>query len=198
MKQTTPFLSISLLLLTFFAMSCKTAKDANSEKKRNNCLTYGTVKDYTNVEDCGYLIETEDGKILFPQGIKATTAGYRLDPNQNICFDYTLINNVTNLCVVEGKTAEFTCLTLLAPRPSDCLDADAPTAEWMIQLINILRPNAIYKHLKEKEIHYLFDCVAEKALYDCKGVLKCQHFKTEEKICKEMPTAAGKLIYKAD
>jgi hypothetical protein len=177
-------------------MSCKSGKNAITDSK--SCSTYGTVKDYTNVEDCGYLIETESGEFLFPQGIKASDPSYRLSPNQNIRFNYSIITNTTSLCVEKGKTAEITCLNLLNERPTDCLDTDVPNSEWMVQLTNILRPTVIYKYLEEKEILYLFDCPLERALYDCKGQLKCQHFKTEVKKCKEIPTRIGKVIYKAD
>lgn len=188
------------ILLLFFATACKTSKQITviEPPPPTKCLTFAKVKDYSNVESCGYLLELEDGTILFPQSVKAEKADFRLDGNQSVRIDYVVSKNAMSLCVVEGKAADISCLVLLPPRPKDCYDSDSPSIEWMAQLIDILRPITIYKYLKTNEIEYLFDCPLEKAMYDCKGNLKWQYFKAEPNKNPETTVRVGKIIYKAE
>jgi hypothetical protein len=184
-------------LVLFFGLACK-SKKVILEEQPTKCLSFAKVKDYSNVEDCGYILELEDGSYLFPQSVKAEREDFRFGPDQNIRIDYTISNGTTSLCVEKGKAADITCLVLLPPRPADCFDSEAPTIDWMVQLIDILRPDAIYKYLKANEIEYLFDCPKEKALYDCKGNLKWQYFKAEPNKNPETTKRLGRMIYRAE
>jgi hypothetical protein len=187
----------AIALLFFFATACKTTKQVAVEPPTpTKCLTFAKVKDYSNVESCGYLLELADGTFLFPESVKAERADYRLEADQSVRIDYEISKGATSLCVVEGKSAAITCLVLLPPRPKDCFDSDSPSIEWMAQLIDILRPTAIHKYLKTNEIEYLFDCPLEKAMYDCKGNLKWQYFKAEPDKNPETVERVGKIIYK--
>jgi hypothetical protein len=185
-----------VVLLSACASSKKTAETPATAKR---CNTIGKVRDYTNVDDCGYLIELESGAIIFPQSMKADDPNYRLGPDHVIRLDYNIIPNSSSLCNVKGKPADITCLQELKPYAADCVDMDTPNVEWMSQLIDILRPNKMYKYLRDNEIWYVFDCEKEMVLYDCKGYCICQHFKSDMKNqCKEIPKHFGKIIYMAE
>ena len=190
----------SFFILLLFATACKTSKQIaiTEPSPPTKCLTFAKVKDYSNVESCGYILELEDGTILFPQSVKAERADFRLEGDQSVRIDYVVSKNVMNLCVVEGKAADISCLILLPPRLKDCYDSDSPSIEWMVQLIDILRPVTIYKYLKTNDIEYLFDCPLEKVMYDCKGNLKWQYFKAEPDKNPDTAVRVGKVIYKAE
>lgn len=189
-----------MLLFSFVvcsAFSCKTSKII-VEKEPTKCKTHGTVRDYSNVEDCGYIIEMESGMFLFPQSLKSEDKNFHLEPGLNIRFDYELRPNSVSMCPVKGKVAEITCITQLPSRDINCIDCDSPTSEWMIQIIDILKPKFIYKYLTDKEILYVFDCPAEKVMYDCLGNCICQEYKNDNSKCPTIPTRTGKIIYQAE
>lgn len=162
------------------------------------CKSFGKVRDYTAVENCGFLIETEDGKILYPNTLNFKEKSFRLEHEQIIRFDYTILPNTSNLCNIEGKDVDFTCIELLQPRDRDCIDTDSPSETWMVNMINILRPTAIYKYLEANEIYYLYICDMEKVLYDCKGNQRCQYFLADPKPCPLIPARSARAIYKAE
>lgn len=168
------------------------------EKEPTKCKTHGTVRDYSNVEDCGYIIEMESGLFLFPQSIKSDDKDFHLEPGQSVRFDYTFIPNAVSLCPAKGRVADLSCITKLPDRNVNCLDCDSPTSDWMLQMIDILRPLAIYKYLTDKEILYVFDCPSEKVMYDCQGNCVCQEYKNDNSKCTTIPTRTGKLIYQAE
>jgi hypothetical protein len=191
------YLGLFTLLLAVATSGCKSAK-LLGEKEPTRCKTHGTVRDYTNVEDCGYIIETEAGLFLFPQHLASEDKDFFLEPGLNIRFDYTILPNAMSLCPAKGKTAEITCITKLPNRDVDCVDCDSPSSDWMLQLIDILKPITIHKYLTDKEILYLFDCPAEKVLYDCKGNCICQEYKKDNNKCQNFPNRTGKIIYQIE
>lgn len=191
------FFTFLLLTVISISFSCKSSK-VKIEEIPTKCNTHGSVRDYSNVEDCGFIIELESGMFIFPQSFKSGDKGFHFESGQSVRLDYTLLQNAISLCPVKGKVAEITCITKLPDRDINCLDCDSPSSDWMLQLISILKPNSIYKYLTDNEILYLFDCPSEKVLYNCLGNCLCQEFKNDNSKCSNFPTRTGKLIYQSE
>ncbi len=168
---------------------------AVKKKADKTCLSYGKVKDYSNAIDCGYIIETEEGKLLLPLEIHADDPSYRIGADQNVKFDFKPLKNTSSLCMVEATSAEFTCLKLIPSYPVACLDVDLPVADWMKMLIEQKSPHTIRKYMRDTDIVYVFESPEEKILYDCKGNNLCNWNKKQKNNCKEFPQRTGKLIY---
>lgn len=182
------------LILTFLGPSNFYAQKSK-KKESPKCLSYGKVKDYSNAIDCGYIIETEEGKLLLPLEIHSLDPSYRIGPDQIVKFDCKVLDNTSSLCMVEARSAEFTCLKLLPSYPASCLDVDLPEGEWIKSLIESTKPHSIRKFMRDTDIVYVFESPEEKAMYDCAGNLICNWNKKEKNKCKDFPNRAGRLIY---
>ena len=185
------------LFFIFLCFSALQQAHAQKSKKKEEpkCLHYGKVKDYSNAVDCGYLIESEEGKLLLPLSINAIDPSYRIGPDQIIKFDYKLLENTSSLCMVEALSAEITCLKLLPAYPNSCLDVDLPEGDWLKTLIEANKPHIVRKFMRDSDIVYLLDSPQEKAMYDCMGRLVCSWNKLEKNKCRQFPERSGKIIY---
>jgi hypothetical protein len=188
---------VKFLTICLFALCSHFVLFAQKAKKKNElqCQSYGKVRDYSNAIDCGYLIETEEGKLLLPLEIHALDPGYRIGPDQLLKFDFKPMNNTSSLCMVETQSVEITCLQLLPSYSKGCLDVAFPEGGWMMELIEQKKPHTIRKYLRDSDIVYVLESPTEKLMCDCMGNTICSWGKTQKNKCSEFPARSGKLIY---
>ena len=72
----------------------------------SECELTGTVKDYTGLDGCGYLIELDNGKILEPAIVDYP---FKFRDNQRVKLSYLEIPGMASICMV-GIIAEITCI----------------------------------------------------------------------------------------
>ena len=77
----------------------------------NLCNLNGTVKDYTGLDGCGYLIELDNGPRLEPAIVHDSIKFY---DGQRVRLSYTERNDMVSICMA-GVIAEITCIEEIEP-----------------------------------------------------------------------------------
>ncbi len=141
----------------------------------DGCKTIGTVKDYSDLDGCGLLVELENGDLLNPVRVKG---GVELQDQEVISFDYKVLEDMMSICMREKAMVEITCIVPLGKTPAGmgtCVDTDNPfEIHWMDHAIDRHNPNQVLKYKKENEWMYLFRSIPSSYLYDCRGKLVCE------------------------
>lgn len=190
--------SLFVLLLAF--IGCDTTKKAPT---KTDCGTVGFVKDYTGLDGCRLMIETEDGRKLLPAILPE---GYVLKEGQKIAFDFVEAKDYgMTICMAEDMIIKITCLQNLELTKEDlenCTDTfKAEQVEWLKKLIDSKEPIRVNKYFRsEKEIYYMLYSKAGSIVYNCKGELVCEVPNNEKNDCFNSMQALGRgqLIYLKD
>jgi hypothetical protein len=95
-------------------------------KEDNTCSTQATVKNYTGLDGCGYVLELNDGRILEPvtmtvcgppphniMTLDNPLANFEVD-GKRVLIDYELIESVS-ICMA-GQTVKISCISEAASR----------------------------------------------------------------------------------
>ncbi len=88
-------------------ISCKTKKDV-SNGENAECKTIATVKDFTGLDGCKFLIILENGDKLLPA--KLNDESFEFHDGQKISFDYKELQDVMSICMAEDMAVEITCI----------------------------------------------------------------------------------------
>ncbi len=187
--------TLFVLLLAF--LGCDTTKKVPA---KSDCNTVGFVKDYTGLDGCRLMIETEDGKKLLPAILPE---GRVLKDGQKIAFDYEEAKDYgMTICMAEDMIIKITCLQNLELTTDDlnkCVDTFKPEeVEWLKKLIEELKPIRVLKYPRsEEEIFYMLAAKPNSIVYDCKGDKVCEIPNGEENDCHHTMQALGRgqLIY---
>lgn len=106
------------MAIIFFTVSCKSAQkvdepvkeaDAPVKVERSTCNIFGTVKDFSGLDGCSYLIVLEDGKKVEPVVIE--DENFKLQTGQKIRFSYEPEKEVMSICMA-APTVRVTCIEL--------------------------------------------------------------------------------------
>ena len=97
---------ILLACLTCF-LSCKTKPEA-SKNEQSKCKTTATVKDFSGLDGCTFLIILENGDKLLPAKLNDESFSFR--DGQKIRFDYKEMKDAMSICMAEKKIVEVTCI----------------------------------------------------------------------------------------
>ena len=95
-----------MVCLVFF-LSCKTKPEA-SENQQSECKTSATVKDFTGLDGCTFLIILENGDKLLPAKLNDESFTFR--DGQKIRFDYKEMKDAMSICMTEKMIIEVTCI----------------------------------------------------------------------------------------
>lgn len=190
-------IKITLFVLLLVFLGCDTTKKVPA---KTSCGTVGFVKDYTGLDGCSLMIETEDDRKLLPAILPK---GYVLKDGQKIAFDYVEAKDYgMTICMAEDMIIEITCLQNLELTQEDmdkCVDTfKAEEVEWIKKLIDSKEPIRISKYFRsEKEIYYMLYSNSGSIVYDCKGELVCEVPNNEKNDCWNTMQALGRgqLIY---
>ncbi len=110
LQQFKPFFDMRIAILLFClicVMSCKTKKDVpNGDFSK--CKTTGTVKDFTGLDGCKFLIVLENGDKLLPA--KLNDENFEFKDGQKISFGYKELRDVVSICMAEKMAVEITCI----------------------------------------------------------------------------------------
>lgn len=110
LQHITSFYNIKLLLIWFClisVLSCKTKKDV-PDNGQINCKTTATVKDFSGLDGCKFLIVLENGDKLLPA--KMIDENFAFKDGQKIRFDYKELQDVMSICMAEKLAVEITCI----------------------------------------------------------------------------------------
>ena len=161
------------LVIFVFLFGCVASKNKAVEKM--NCDTVGTVKDFSGLDGCGFLIELENGDLLNPAIIKG---GFEMEDKQVVSFSYVVMEDLMGICMREKYQVEITCIRELGKTPAGadgCVDTENPfEVEWMDKAIDLHNPNQVLKYKDGSGWAYLFRSIPSSYLYNCSGKLICE------------------------
>lgn len=165
-----------LLAISFLVIpSCNTAKDSGDDQ----CKHSGTVKDYTGLDGCKWMIEMSNGEKLQP--ISETGEALPFFDGQLIKFSYKEVKDGMSICMA-GKMVRLTCIstTDVAPEtPNPCLETpeSVMSIAWMKREIEKSDIDAVYETVIEDARAYYFHnskcCDQLSFLFDCQGNKLC-------------------------
>ena len=183
-------------VISTFCFSCKT-----KSALPNGCKTIGTVKDFTELDGCGMLIELENGQLLNP--VKMSIS-FPLEAEVVVSFDYKILEGRVSSCMREKAMVEITCIVSLGKTPSGegmCVDTNNPfEVPWMDQAIDRHNPNQVLKFQDGNEWAYLFRGLPSSYLYNCRGKLICETKNNHDK-CQDdhlNRLGQGKIIWQGE
>lgn len=97
-----------LSIVTFWILACNAGQKIAD--KNNACNTFGLVQDYSKLDGCKLLIETEKGTLLRPAELPE---GAYLRDGQKIRFGYEEMPEMMSICMRERMTVRITCLEVV-------------------------------------------------------------------------------------
>lgn len=161
------------LIFLAFIIGCVASKNKPAEPAL--CEIVGTVKDFSGLDGCGFLIELENGDLLNPVIIKG---GFEMKDKQIISFSYKIMEDMMGICMREKHQVEITCINELGKTPEgidECVNTENPfEIGWMDKAIDLHNPNQVLKFPDDDEWAYLFRSIPSSYLYNCKGKLICE------------------------
>ncbi|MEL6866213.1 MAG: hypothetical protein AAFP19_17420 [Bacteroidota bacterium] len=176
--------------------------DKTDPNDNKGCTTIGTVKDFTGLDGCKFLIVLEDGKKLLPA--KTRYPDFVYQDNQKVRFGYTELKDMMSVCMTEDMAIEITCITALKsvgediPIKKDCVKSESGTdVEWIAEKATSTKATKImrYEFLDGFAYHFITDS-KRSPVYDCQGNLLCE-VETSIRQCSRQVNDpdAGKVIW---
>ncbi|MCB0662749.1 MAG: hypothetical protein KDC24_08415 [Saprospiraceae bacterium] len=169
---------ISLLLSLLVVFSCSTKKGISEKNDNDTCRTHGTVKDFTGLDGCKFLILLDDSTRLLPAKMPAGKFQFR--DGQEIWFDYQELKDYgMTICMAEDLIIEVTCIREEGVDPADktaCSDLimDPNQIAWMRILMQSYRPMKVTVYPFQDQYLYYFETPRVSYLHDCNGQLVCE------------------------
>lgn len=168
---------------------------------KGECGEFGIVKDFSDLDGCGLLIELDNGDLLNPAQVADS---FQLKAGQRISFSYKKLPGMASICMAEKAIVEITCIQRIndgTARSADCADTDNPFAiDWMDRAIDVHNPNQVIKYKAGDGWDYLFRGIPMSFLYDCHGKLLCETRSNHDE-CYEQYLAhlgKGKIIWQGE
>ncbi|MEL7378235.1 MAG: hypothetical protein AAFN65_14945 [Bacteroidota bacterium] len=142
----------------------------------NRCETLAEVRDYTELDGCQQLLETDEGHLLAVQSI---TGGYELQSGARVRFGFEYVEDAVSICMAEDAIIRVTCVQQVRepsifPRPIVCESHDR-LSEWLYELAQFHAANYITRvPWTDGRTAYFFESSDGQHLYDCQGYLLCK------------------------
>lgn len=190
-----------LLLLLVITLGCSTQKETQN-KVLTDCNTTATVKDFTGMDGCKFLLIVENGD-KWKVGSKGDLK-WRYEDGQKIKFGYREIENMASVCMMEKKMIELTCIELAdtddKPVTPECYRTKKPqTVSWMQDILKKNEVKKVVRYPHSDNFAYLFWTEAKSYVYDCQGYLLCEVKDMDISSCKRSIRGAneGIIIWEA-
>ncbi len=168
-----------ITLLLFSAIACNSTKKNGSSKDKEvtKCTQEGTVKDFTGLDGCKFLIVLDNGDKWLPA--KINDSNFKLVDGQRIRFGYTELKDMMSICMAESKTVEVTCIEAIEstgkPNIPKCYETKDPTSvKWMEEVMDKYPITLILRYRYTDAFAYFFRTEDKGYLYDCQGFFLCE------------------------
>ncbi len=164
-----------ITLILFFAtlFACKSPSGTGGGS--TDCETMATVKDFTGLDGCKFLLVLENGDKLLPAKLPA---GFSLADGQEVKFGYKEMKDAVSICMAEKMSVEVTCIEVVGGRPeiSECYDTEDPkTVPWLQGAVKEHRAISVKKYrYRTNGWAYLLSTRDKQFLYDCQGTKLCE------------------------
>ena len=177
------YLILMSCFLVFGASKC------TNKKGESKCEEMGTIKDYTGLDGCKFLIELENGEKLQPVKYTDSDLDHPLKDGQRIKFSYKEVTDQMSICMT-GKMIEVTCITFLEEEKSNvpegtggvkplkipCVETlDPYQKDWMIMAMEKTNAYQVIRYRYRTDgWAYYFLGPRKNMMFDCQGTLICE------------------------
>ena len=193
-----------ILIFCFFVLN---ATKCSKNKGDATCSEMGTIKDYTGLDGCKFLIELDNGENLQPVKYSDADFGDKLKDGQRIKFSFEEVTDQMSICMA-GKMVEVTCIEFLEMTPPPartggvkpikipCIETlDPYKKEWMVMAME--RTNAYqvirYRYRTDGWAYYFLGPL-KNIMFDCQGTLICECFAKESKCDDQAKNYSEELV----
>ncbi len=170
------------LLIPLLLFGCKTKKEVGTTKMAA-CDTEGTIKDFTGLDACTFLIVDRKGKkYLAAEGV----GDFKMVNGQKINFSYTVLKDMMSSCMAEDYIVKLTCIEAIGEPPvaKECVKVSTPyKCDWLKELNDKYRPYQINRYDYLDGYAYFFSSREMNYLYDCQGDMICKYEAKEKGHC---------------
>lgn len=73
-----------------------------------DCTTMATVKDFTGLDGCRYLLVLDNGDKYLP--VDLGDSDFQFQDNQRVRFGYQEVPDAVSICMAEDKSVKITCI----------------------------------------------------------------------------------------
>ncbi len=153
-----------------------------------DCGTLATVRDYTGLDACRFLLELEDGTRLIP--VELVNQDFLFSEGQTIKINYKPMKDVVTACLTSAMPVEVSCIQELKPgtKPGqeflkrDCKEIEVPlTVSWMNKLIIRNKVSEVKKAYQGDQPFYAFYGNVYLTVYSCTGTEICESLISDTK-----------------
>jgi len=88
--------------------ACSTSKNGGNDA---DCSTFATVKDFTGLDGCTFLLILDNGDKYLPAEIN--DPNFVLKDQQRIKFGYKELKDQMSICMAEQKIVSITCIQVI-------------------------------------------------------------------------------------
>lgn len=165
------------------------------ESEGTDCVTTATVKDFTGLDGCTFLIILDNGDKLLPAKVNDENFVFR--DGQRIKFGYKKMENTMSICMAEKMSIEITCIEDLGgggrPEVPNCFDTDDPNkVTWMKGVIKSNAISSVRKYrFRTDGWAYLFLTKSKQLMFDCQGNKLCTFSGLGPKDCVQQHIDSG-------
>lgn len=167
-----PIRFILLFASVFLIAGCGTIGAPPTE---GECEWTGTVKDYSDLDGCRWMIVTDEGQQIIPAEV--APPGFVFEDGQRVRFSFEELTDVMDICMAGDVMAHIDCIQLInnpVPVPEPCADFDALDG-WLRDLSYVRAPSLVTKYRYRTDgWAYLLTTESGDFLYDCQGTMLCE------------------------
>ncbi len=190
-------------LVCLLVAGCTLPKDTANGQDMRKCNTLATVKDFTGLDGCTFLIVLDNGDKLLPA--KVLNKNFAFANGQRIKFGYKKMDNMASVCMAEKMSVEVTCIELVKetdkPVKPECVKTTNPMGVgWLKQKIEHHAPAQIIRYDYLDGWAYFYKTNGKRSyLYDCQGNLICE-VESDIRKCRRQVNNPddGRVIYERD
>lgn len=179
-------------LLIFMLVNCstpqKTSQGEGSVAVESTCNTLATVKDYTGLDACRFLLELKDGSRLIP--ITLSDKEFLFSEGQTVKINYKIAKDIVTACLTAATPVEILCIQQIKPGDNagqefmkrECKETDVPlTVSWMNKLIIRNKVTEVKRAYHGDQPYYAFYGNVYLSVYNCVGNLVCESLLNDKK-----------------
>lgn len=142
----------------------------------NRCETLAEVRDYSGLDGCQMLLETDAGNLFLVESI---IGGYQINLGSRIRFGFEYVEDAASVCMHEDAIIRVTCVQEVRessgfPRPIVC-EAYSEVSEWLYDLAIEYAATYITRFpWSGGRYVYFIESADGQFLYDCQGYILCR------------------------
>ena len=171
---------INMLMLHLLAPQLGSNSFDLEEKAK--CKTDATVRDYTALDGCRFILELKDGKRLLP--VELSDPEFLFSEGQLVKITYTEVKGAVTNCMTGSMAIKLECIQEIKPgekkgqvfTKKECFDTQAPlSVAWINKVVLRNRVTEVKKGYFNNEPQYILYGNVNIMVFSCTGELLCEY-----------------------